>query len=293
MGSFTINFLNGISLGPDHAWTSGIPIIDEDQDEEKQPVNLLMEWRKGKEPEIFEIPGAPIGFAVVRKPRKHEGLLVIYDHGGVSIFYGEKEQIEQIEGPRKLGPLRDLSAIGDSLFAVGMANQIYRRLPRGTWIPFNEEITGPARFNGIHGLNENDLTAVGFDGAIWRRREEKWTLSHSPVNVMLNCVKVISFELAYACGIQGTLLRRTGDVWAEIKHNQTQDSFVAMESFNSQLFISDGETLFQLKNDTLVSVDLGENKKVGHLHAAKGALWAFGPRLIMRTVNGAEWTDAD
>ena len=71
------------------------------------------------------------------------------------------------------------------------------------------------------------------------------------------------------------------------------ESLIAMAYFRDRLYLSDGETLLRLEaDDTLSTVDIGE-RKVGHLHAAVGALWAFGPRMLTRTVDGEIWLDAD
>ena len=69
-----------------------------------------------------------------------------------------------------------------------------------------------------------------------------------------------------------------------------------MAFFHGRLYLSDGNTVFLLKEDeSLTPVDFGEgqSREVGHLHAAHGALWAFGPRLIMRTTDGANWIEAE
>jgi hypothetical protein len=69
-----------------------------------------------------------------------------------------------------------------------------------------------------------------------------------------------------------------------------------MAFFRGRLYLSDGDTVFLLEEDeSLTAVDFGEGqtREVGHLHADHGALWAFGPQLMMRTTDGVNWTDAE
>jgi hypothetical protein len=295
-----INFLNGVSLGPDHAWATGLGLSVDETDEER--VHLLVEWRRDQGFDIYQLALEPFGLAVAPEPGAVPKLLVMYSSGRVDVFQGDASSFETIAGPRQLRTLRDLRAIGASAYAVGMSRQVYRRSRAGTWAPYDDGARHqPASFldvrgfNSIHGLDERDMFAVGFDGEIWRCREGKWTAIDSPTNLMLNVVEVVSPDVAYACGLLGMLLRGQGDAWRPIEHDATEESFVAMASFQGRLYLSDGNTVFHLEEDeSLTPVDFGDgqSREVGHLHAAHGALWAFGPRLIMRTTDGANWIEA-
>jgi hypothetical protein len=296
-----INFLSGVSLGPDHAWATGLGLSEDETDKER--VHLLVEWRRDQGFDIYQLALEPFGLAVAPGPGDVPTLLVMYSSGRVDVFRGDASSSETIASPPQLRTLRDLRAVGASTFAVGMSRQVYRRSRAGVWTPYDDgarhqpgsflDIRG---FNSIHGLDERDMFAVGFDGEIWRCCEGKWTPVDSPTNVMLNVVEVVRPDVAFACGLMGTLLRGQGDAWRPIEHEATEESFVGMASFQGRLYLSDGDTVFLLENDeSLTPVDFGEgqSREVGHLHAAHGALWAFGPRLIMRTTDGANWIEAE
>lgn len=296
-----INFLTGVSLGPDHAWAIGLGLSVNDTDEER--VHLLVEWRRDQGFDVYQLALEPFGMAVAPEPGAVPTLLVMYSSGRVDVFRGDTSSFETIASLQQLRPLRDLRAVGESTFAVGMSRQVYRRSRGGVWAPYDGGVRHQPSsfldvrgFNSIHGLDERDMFAVGFEGEIWRCREGKWTPVDSPTNVMLNVVEVVSPDVAYACGLMGTLLRGQGDAWRPIDHDATEESFVAMAFFHGQLYLSDGNTVFLLKEDeSLAPVDFGEgqSREVGHLHAAHGALWAFGPRLMMRTTDGANWIEAE
>lgn len=296
-----INFLSGVSLGPDHVWAVGIGLSDNEADE--QQVYLLVEWRRDNGFEIYQLAIEPIGLAVAPESDDVPKLLIMYRSGRVDVFRGEESSFETIAGLRELHTLRDLNTIGESTFAVAMSRQVFRRSRTGIWKPYDDgarhkptsflDIRG---FNSIHGLDEQDMFAVGFEGEIWRCREGKWSAIDSPTNVMLNIVEVVRPNLAYACGLMGTLLRGEGDAWRPIEHDATEESFIAMAYFRDQLYLSDGDTVFVLKDDeSLTAVDFGEgqSREVGHFHSANGALWAFGPRLMMRTTDGVIWHEVE
>jgi len=271
---FDINFVCGVSLGPDRTCALGVGLPEDPDDEDEGPP-LCIEWQSGSDPAIFELPSSPIGIAVAPESTGVPTLLVAYESGDVSTFSGDASTNEKVVGHRTI--LRDVRVIGRATYAVGMGRQVYRRSGPAKWTPISEEARPTTRgkvtgFNGIAGWDEENLIAVGYDGEIWRRRHGEWSQIESPTDLLLNLVEVVSPELAFACGLNGTLLRMRGETWQKIEHGREEtESLIAMAYFRDRLYLSDGETLLRLEaDDTLSTVDIGE-RKVGHLHAAVGA----------------------
>jgi hypothetical protein len=98
-----INFLSGISLGPDHAWALGLGMSDDEADEESD--HLLIEWRRGQGFNIYKLALEPIGIAVAPAPDTIPTLLVMYSSGRVDVFRGDTDSFETIASPKKLRTL--------------------------------------------------------------------------------------------------------------------------------------------------------------------------------------------
>lgn len=214
-----------------------------------------------------------------------------------------QEEIDPSEnGPRLHGDIRDLRFIGDHIYAAGMGRQIYRRESRNQWIHKDIGILQPISttdvkgFNSIDGLNEDDILAVGFGGEIWHLLKGKWHKIESPTNVILNKVRVIRKDTAFACGQKGTLLRGIGGKWGVLDHRSTEDQIWDMEWFDNTLFLATDESLFRLMpDDTLDQVDmkLGEEVTCGFLHANDGVLLSVGRKHICWTKDGIKWIPID
>jgi photosystem II stability/assembly factor-like uncharacterized protein len=118
------------------------------------------------------------------------------------------------------GFMREIRQIGGSLFACGMGRQVYRRDASGAWSSAHQgallppAAKEPAGFNSIHGMMEDELWAVGFQGEIWRCQSGGWTAETSPTTFALNKILVVSDRLAFIAGKAGTLLRWDGAGWA-------------------------------------------------------------------------------
>ncbi|MGH2624519.1 MAG: hypothetical protein ACRDE7_12690, partial [Sphingobacterium sp.] len=202
---------------------------------------------------------------------------------------------------RKHGYIRDLRAIGSTVYAAGMGRQIYRRTSRGNWIPIHEGVINKPKhyldvtgFESIDGVSEDEIYAVGFNGEIWRYHEEKWQKIDSPTNLTIERVRATSSDVTYACGQKGVLLRGRGDAWDIVRHEETEDDFWGLEWFLGRLYLATHGELFTLnEQDELKRVDLGLPglRTYSQLHAAEGALWSFGAKHVAWTKDGETWHD--
>jgi hypothetical protein len=200
------------------------------------------------------------------------------------------------EGPGSHGPIRDLRGISGRLYVCGMSRQVYRREGPNRWVRRDAGVlllpgqTQLAGFNSIDGLAEDDIYAVGFVGEIWRQVQGIWHAIDSPTNVILNRVRVVAPDRAYAAGQKGVLLRGNGDVWTEIKHGATTDDFWGMEYFREKLYVSTDNAIYRLTaDDNLEKLTLKDLPTCGHLHANDGVMWSFGTKHLAYTEDAVTW----
>ena len=204
------------------------------------------------------------------------------------------------DGPMRRGDIRDLRVIGKWVYAAGMSRQVYRRERPNQWSRVDSGVVqhrgalDVAGFNSLDGSSEKDIYAVGFAGEIWRFANNQWKQLDSPTNMVLHRVRVVSKNLVFACGQEGTLLRGQGDTWRHIDHDATTEDLWGLEWFKDRLFVACDDGLFRLNDDdTLEKVDtgLGDEWTFRHLHCNDGVMFSFGPKHICWTNNAKQWNN--
>jgi len=225
-----------------------------------------------------------------------EGEVLIGSKSGFS----EEEIEDENGGPVERGPMRSISTIDGSVFAVGMNRQIYRWIGANGWDRHEEglpkeiglhEIVG---FNAIDGSAINDLYVVGWGGEIWRNDGKGWRRIESPTNLALLDVKLINPDLIYACGQGGIIIRGSKDRWELVEYEGPEDlEFSSMAWFKDKLYLADNHALYVLDKNELSKVDFGVDGTVpsSHLHANDGILLSVAGKEVFTTTDGIKWDE--
>jgi len=267
-----------------------------------EPDGRLMKWTTGDAWAAFDLEWTPVRMWALTEPE-----VAVYALGPQGDFFftsgGQnlQEQVDESdEGPANRGPLRDLRWIGSHFYAVGMSRQVYRREKPGRWVHRDagtvlklgdKTIAG---FNSIDGLSESEMTAVGFEGEIWKCTNGKWKQLSSPTNVVLNRHIVVKEGLSFAVGQNGVLLRGDGDKWSQIDHGVTDDDLWGLTWFKGALYVASEDRVYKLSGDSLDPIDmkLGRNRTCSDLHSNDGVMWSFGPKHLAWTTDAKTWHDA-
>jgi hypothetical protein len=192
---------------------------------------------------IFNLDWSAIDLCMIKHPDLT--LAIMSESGTIMLVNKDGYKTIQIapgtSGPSGYGPLRNIHSLESSAYVVGMSRQVYRILADGTWTTFEDGILRPSAiedvcgFNSIHGVGENLLYAVGFNGEIWINKSGKWAQVQSPTNVILHCVRVINKENVFIGGQGGILLHGTNEIFATIDTNINNDIW-SMEVFRDRLY---------------------------------------------------------
>lgn len=76
--------------------------------------------------------------------------------------------------------MREIRAIGQHAYAVGMGRAVYRCEGVANWrrvdngVSADLQLDSDSGFNPIDGFNEQDIYAVGWNGEIWHYFESQW-----------------------------------------------------------------------------------------------------------------------
>jgi hypothetical protein len=242
---------------------------------------------------LADVTWATAGMCVVKKPA--EKLVVVSPKGDVYTYVGGQATTEAIK-PEPF-ELRNCSAIGGQAYACGMKRQVYRRAAEDRWSSVGapegdgRKVTG---FEAIAGFNQKDIYAVGWEGAIWQRRDENWLERASPVNVILTGVCCAPDKYVYVCGQNGTVLRGRDERWTVLEQEDLEDDFWDVCWFAGKLYVASMSSLYELKASKLLPVDFGKDvpKSCYKLTEAEGVLWSIGQESLY-SFDGKKWTRWD
>lgn len=295
------SFVGGAPLAPE--WIC-FALLSDEMAKKKKEFTLLSEWNKGKwKAGDHWLASSAVGIA--SKPGAKATCLILGYWGEILCFDGEKSSIEAISdvsppNPEAPGPMRGISFIGDSFFAVGMGREVYQRDTQGRWRAIDKgvRVTGSSDdvlgFNAIHGFSTSDIYAAGWGGEIWNYNGRKWTAEKSPTNLTLNAICCAPGGVVSIAGKMGTLIRGRHGRWATIDHDATDEEFFSAEWYQERLYLATSAKLYVFHDDVLEPVDFEDVGAASCLQLFKSNeyLWSVGPKDILR-FDGRRWERID
>jgi hypothetical protein len=238
-----------------------------------------------------------ISVCAVKHPK--EQMVAIGEEGNVSVRGSGSQHEETIAdgtvSPENRGFLRCVRSIGGKAYAAGMDRQVYRRDGHNTWTCLDAGMRPPkdqlfVGFNAIDGFGDDDIYAVGFQGAIWHYDGKLWQQMDSPTNIVLSSVCCAGDGHVYAAGRLGVLLRGGAGKWEIIDQQDTEEDFWGLAWYQDRLYISTLLRVLSLETGgTLKMVDMDEPvSSAYHLSAADGVLLSTGAKDVM-LFDGSSW----
>lgn len=222
----------------------------------------------------------------------------------VASIPGKSEEIvdSSERGPNYSETLRCVRKIGSHIYVAGMARQVYRRESDGLWVKWDDGVYVPrgkrevaTGFLDISGSSDELLYAVGYKGEIWHYDKKKWAQEDSPTNIALTQVCFVNPSEIYVAGLSGVVFRGSRGAWRKIDQDVTESDFWGITELNGCVYFSNYDGVFVLKNDTLVHVDLGFDRKLttAYLHASDGVMWSVGQKDLAYSFDGTKWFEAE
>ena len=296
-------FSRGIAVSAQRVFFTSFP---DTGDEEPREVTQVVCWSPSRVTS-FMLPWEARGISYQEYPGPHGIVMGPFGQIRVSAPQGNTDESVALDdrGPSGLGVLRDLRAIGQHAYAVGMNRQCYRRtcgadpLTDGAWERQDSGVVsfGPpdtiVGFNSIDGFAEDDIYAVGWRGETWHYDGKAWKQAESVTNLKLERVVCGSQGTVFAVGQAGVIIRGARAGWAQIEQHKTNEQFWGATWYRGRLWISTLTNLYVLNEDDSlesVSLPLEEPLTCGWLMTAEGVLWSVGSHHIFSSVDGQYWT---
>ncbi|WP_192811315.1 hypothetical protein [Paracidovorax oryzae] len=143
--------------------------------------------------------------------------------------------------------------------------------------------------NSIDGFG-TQLYAVGDDGVIIHKQEEKWKFLPKATNAELRRVKQVDAEIVFVVGDKGTLLSGNAAKGFKIIPTNMSEQLRALEWFNGKLYIgSIGGGVFVYDGKSIAKVPQLPDFECLALHANDGQLLAVGNKEVFLTGDGIQW----
>lgn len=115
------------------------------------------------------------------------------------------------------GGVTNLAGIDAKIYACGMGRIALRRDGRGRWTdisaPWPDIDEGVIGFTAMAGLSASLIYAVGWQGEIWTRSNERWEREVTPGNANLNAVAIAPDGTAYSVGDGGAMFIGRKGAW--------------------------------------------------------------------------------
>jgi hypothetical protein len=200
------------------------------------------------------------------------------------------------DSPPDRGLMCGLGLVENTLYAVGMGRQVYRRDQGGNWSCIDHAIRPTADDESIVGLTSIDgfsareLYSAGFNGEIWWCADGGWLQVDSPTNLPLTRVLGHDDGNVYICGRNGTLLRGRADRWSVIAEEETDDDLWSIVAYHGRIYVVGTHGLYLLEKDRLILVPI-PGESLGfcqRLLVGNDRLWVLGPQDLL-AFDGKTW----
>ncbi|QEI07096.1 hypothetical protein FXN63_15555 [Pigmentiphaga aceris] len=224
-----------------------------------------------------------------------------------------------------LGYVNRIRAIGDHLYVCGQSRQVWcfafdgQDFASGTWrdlaagmrqVPMpemDEALDGDALDDwlgahdavdlvDINGTATDDLYAVGDEAWHWDSRE--WRQLALPVDEPLHAIEVVSRDVIYLVGHNGTVLAGNArDGFVNLSRTEDNQNFTSAACFEGSLFLAAPEGLYcyDANSKRIAPYFTGltpELQDAHQLEAKDGILWSFGFKDLA-WFDGKDWTRVD
>ncbi|MDJ0763062.1 MAG: hypothetical protein QNJ97_08755 [Myxococcota bacterium] len=207
----------------------------------------------------------------------------------------KEEQIEAQTAVGQFKDLRDLTVIGDRVYAAGRGGCVYRDDNADRWVDLQADETTDRDLavNAISGTSGSHIIAVGDKGHIWAFDGQGFERVESPTTVDLSAVVVSpQGESAIAAGNDGVVLRLDDSGWHTAHQDPSKGTLTGLTLFKNRCYAASPSAIYALNDrDELELIDVAHAPgwTFGYLHSNDGIMWSFGKRHLFWTEDGQTW----
>lgn len=199
-------------------------------------------------------------------------------------------------GTNKLGYVKRIRVISQSLWVCGYRRQVYRRVD-GRWRHIDSGILASKAeigfvFNDINGRDSSDVYAVGNRGEVFHFDGLAWTQCQTPTNVHLEAVACGENGHTLVVGRSGVALLGDRTGFRVVNGIDPEINFWSAIWFGDRFFASASQGVFQITDRGATLLTSGTpSAHVGYrLCATPQSLWSIGTHQLLK-LEGQTWTE--
>ncbi len=260
-------------------------------DADEVPNSVVFSWDRGTWGATTPLEWSPAASCVASKPKSH---FVAVGGDDSFVIVGQGDFVEghlhgQLEKDRS-GIVRSVRDIEGWAYAVGFGGVVLKRSGVASWVRVDAGIPPSVRFEAIHGFNESDIYAVGWEGHVWHFSGKTWSRCTVPTNAILSAVCCAGDSFVYIAGQNGTILRGRTDKWAIVPNDAENAHIWDLEWFNGKLYASTYVMIYEVGANGVIAVEFGpaQPDSAYHLSSADAVLWSVGESDVA-TFDGKKW----
>lgn len=186
------------------------------------------------------------------------------------------------------GAIRKSRVIDGWLYVCGGNNSLGKRVARGEWHSFTQNIPNPKRNDNLHntfedvdGFSESDIYCVGHDGQVYHFNGKDWRSTAFPSNTDLQSLCCAGDGNVYISGMHGVVFKGRGEKWKNIHKAQPERmvlGFKDMVWYEDRVWCTSDYGLWTIHNDKLIEADVPDFVRgcSGNLSVADGVLLLAG-----------------
>lgn len=264
-------------------------------------------------------------------PTRPRACLALTADGMVETYNSSQHTLEQIDpsaSETTQGVFRAIRHIGDTTFACGAGNRVYKRsVSTGGWQRISAEIeklaqsslqaalkeigsaTQGARepdlqamtdslrqytlLDDIAGSQASDVYACGTNGVIMHWDGVNWTSLSSGTRQHLHAIHSLSDAEILICGHHGTVIRGSRKAgFKRIPVGDVSENLWAVRSYKGTIYVGTGTGLLTVEDSGLkpvqLPVDVPCQYAVAALDIADDVLWVVADKFVLRLI-GKDW----
>lgn len=195
------------------------------------------------------------------------------------------------------GSLPAFTAVRDfgiGLVATGMGRRVHwsdgsgwQLLGRGLVPDHPGELVGFEAMATVEG----ELYVCGWGGEIWFLKDGVWERVDTSTNIILTGAAAHPRGEVIICGRLGTILHGRREQWALVEHQQTNEDFWSVATFQGRTYCSSMRTIYELVGQRLIPVDDGSTSgSYYHLSANNMIMASIGADAVSVT-DGEDWNE--
>lgn len=220
--------------------------------------------------------------------------------GQALIIDGELTRREALQrnDPEFVSIIRSVKTIADTIYAVGMRRQVYKRSKENVWMNIDDEVAYQGDdiavgFNTIGGFNVEELYAAGLNGEIWGYDGGKWNEIQSPTNVHLHSICCASDKNVYIGGNSGLFIRGRYNAW-DILDSNIEETIWDIHCFGDILYLLTNNGVYRYVDQELEKIkdNLLDYEGFVRISSSNDRLWVFGQKKIVQ-YDGLSWSEFD